>query len=120
MAGRILVVEDDPGVRRLLCDIAETEGCEVHARSSYDEVEGDLDWAEAVVLDLRLPGTDGIEALRRMREEDPDRPVIVVTADPGRRAEASRLGAAAYLVKPFDAQDLLGVLDDVVIDLRSA
>ena len=108
--GRVLVVEDDEDIADVLRRSLRNEGYEV--RTSADGTEA-LDVAagfvpDLVVLDLGLPGLDGLEVCRRLRTEG-DVPILMLTA----RAEtADRVigldsGADDYLVKPFERKELL-------------
>ena len=108
---RILVVEDEPDLRKVLAtllkrggytvDLADsgTAACEKLGREIYD----------LVVTDLKLPGADGIEVLRTSKELYPDTPVIIITAySTDEAAEgARRLGAFNYILKPFDTDKIL-------------
>ncbi|MFQ5700852.1 MAG: sigma-54-dependent transcriptional regulator [Acidobacteriota bacterium] len=108
---RILVVEDEPGLRKVLhtlirrngyaVDLAETgtEGCERLGHEIYD----------LVITDLRLPGASGIEVLRASKKLYPETPVIIITAYSTDEAaeEARQLGAFNYILKPFDLEKIL-------------
>ncbi len=111
--GRVLVVEDDEAIADVLRRTLRQEGHEV--RSSADGVEA-LRVAEEfvpdlVVLDLGLPGLDGVEVCRRLRAES-DVPILILTArtDLDDRVEGLDSGADDYLVKPFERQELLARL----------
>lgn len=106
---RILVVEDDPSVRDLVRDRLEREGYQV--RSIADGRRG-LDVAmtsapDLVVLDLTLPGADGLEVLAAIRRAS-DVPIIVLTGrgEESDRIVGLRMGADDYVVKPFSAREL--------------
>jgi len=108
--GRVLVVEDDESIADVLRRTLRQEGHEV--RSSVDGVEA-LRAAEEfvpdlVILDLGLPGLDGVEICRRLRV-DSDVPILILTArsELGDRVEGLDSGADDYLVKPFERQELL-------------
>jgi DNA-binding response OmpR family regulator len=110
---RVLVVEDDDAIAQVLQRSLRMEGYDV--RVAGDGVAG-LDQAHAflpdlVILDLGLPGMDGIEVAKALRETD-DVPILILTA---RDAVESRVGgldsgADDYLVKPFERQELLARL----------
>jgi two-component system response regulator MprA len=109
-AGRVLVVEDDESIADVLRRTLRQEGHEV--RSSVDGVEA-LHAAEEfvpdlVILDLGLPGLDGVEVCRRLRAES-DVPILILTArsELGDRVTGLDSGADDYLVKPFERQELL-------------
>jgi DNA-binding response OmpR family regulator len=108
--GRVLVVEDDESIADVLRRTLRQEGHEV--RSSADGVEA-LRTAEEfvpdlVILDLGLPGLDGVEVARRLRA-DSDVPILILTAraDLDDRVEGLDSGADDYLIKPFERQELL-------------
>src|ERR1700710_1621213 len=108
--GRVLVVEDDADIADVLRRSLRNEGYEV--RTSADGVEA-LDMAvgfvpDLVVLDLGLPGLDGIEVCRRLRQEG-DVPILMLTARAETEDRVGGLdsGADDYLVKPFERQELL-------------
>ena len=108
--GRILVVEDDEAIADVLRRTLRQEGHEV--RSSVDGVDA-LTAAEefvpdVVILDLGLPGLDGVEVCRRLRAES-DVPILILTArgELGDRVVGLDSGADDYLVKPFERQELL-------------
>ena len=109
MSHNVLVIEDDPGIARIVRLYLEQDGHRVAAAS--DGVAG-LKLAresapDLIVLDLMLPGLDGMEICRALRRES-DVPIIMVTA---RVAEADRLagldlGADDYILKPFSPREL--------------
>jgi DNA-binding response OmpR family regulator len=110
---RVLVVEDDDAIAHVLQRSLRMEGYEV--RIADDGVTA-LDAAHAflpdlVILDLGLPGLDGIEVAKRLRESD-DVPILVLTARDAveSRVEGLDSGADDYLVKPFERQELLARL----------
>jgi DNA-binding response OmpR family regulator len=110
---RVLVVEDDDAIAQVLQRSLRMEGYEV--RVAVDGL-GALDQAHAflpdlVILDLGLPGLDGIDVAKRMRETD-DVPILVLTARDAVEARVEGLdsGADDYLVKPFERQELLARL----------
>ena len=111
---RILVIDDDPGVREYLEDVLSYWGYSVSAVVAaepafhhLDEIPPDL-----IVLDLLLPGMNGIEALHRFKQRLPDVPVVMVSGYGSAReiAECMRRGASDFLRKPFDEDRLRLVL----------
>lgn len=115
MAGeRILVVDDEPGVRAALEGILADEGFEVvSAASGEDGLEAALRREfDAVLLDVWLPGIDGLETLRRMRERRADAEVVMIsghgTIDTAVRA--TKLGAFDFVEKPLSLEKTLLVL----------
>jgi DNA-binding NtrC family response regulator len=110
---RILVVEDEPVVRGLLCEIL-AESYECVAVSSAEEgltllSESDFDLA---ITDVKLPGASGAEFLAAAHERAPDLPVIVISGGYGGDASAFiEAGAFGYLLKPFrfeEVEELVG------------
>ncbi|OUM02866.1 DNA-binding response regulator [Variovorax sp. JS1663] len=108
--GRILVVDDDPSMREMIRDFLGDYDFDVSTATNGAEIPEILarEHIDLLVLDLRLPGEDGIQIARRLREQS-DLAIIVIT---GRREEADRvmaleLGADDYLVKPFSPRELL-------------
>jgi len=105
-AGRILVIDDNPNVVDILGRCLREEGYGVLGALTSDEglKLAILSRPELVLLDLALPGTNGIELLKRIRSTNPTTRVIIVTGntDPALAREAFELGALAYIDKPFD------------------
>jgi len=108
---RILIVDDDPPVRRMLARTIGAEGYVVGeaADGAQALVAVESSAPDLVVLDVTMPGLDGFEVCRQMRRRGVDTPVILVTA---RDAVADRVagldaGADDYLAKPFDSGELL-------------
>ncbi|MFN2317906.1 MAG: sigma-54-dependent transcriptional regulator [Gemmatimonadales bacterium] len=123
MPQRLLLVEDDPAVRRSLAETLEAEGVEVHRASSAEEALTRLaEVAPDVVLtDVRMPGMDGLSLLRTLRERAPDVDVVVMTAfdEMPTIVEAMRDGAFEFMVKPLRLADLRGTLARLVEDRRT-
>ena len=110
-AFRILVIEDDAAIRRGLVDTLKFESFEVFEAGN---VNAGLDLALAVecdliLLDLLLPGGDGLSILARVREVRPTLPVIILTArgDEADRVKGLQTGADDYVVKPFSPRELV-------------
>ncbi|SRR6266545_3671534 len=110
----ILVVEDNENTRRLFETILRSNGYEVTLAPDAEEGLRVLDDAmvDLVLLDLLLPGADGVQFLRSRAEMEPERrpPVIVVSATEDidtLRPQLRELGALLTLRKPFDVQELL-------------
>jgi DNA-binding response OmpR family regulator len=107
----ILVIEDDPAIRRVLVDALRLDGYEPSAAATFAEgrraaltTSSDL-----ILLDLVLPGGDGLDLLAATRAARPGLPVIVMTARGGEedRVRGLSLGADDYVVKPFSVKELL-------------
>ena len=107
---RILVVDDDPGVRSALDRALRLDGYEVTSVADGEAALTSLAVAppDAVVLDLGLPGIDGLEVARRMRVAGDDTPVLMLTARDAVHDRVLGLDAGAddYVVKPFALAEL--------------
>jgi len=105
-AARILVIDDEPVVVDMLVTCLREEGYRVVGAETSDEglKLAILSRPELVLLDIALPGMNGIELLKRIRSTNPTTRVIMVTGntDPVLAREALELGALAYVDKPFD------------------
>jgi two-component system, OmpR family, response regulator len=117
LPARILIVDDDPEIRELLCSYL--EGFGMHAQGAADARELRSAMAresfDLILLDLMLPGQDGLSLCREIRR-DSDVPIVMVTG----RGEASdrivglELGADDYIVKPFDERELVARIGAVL------
>ena len=106
----VLAVDDDPSIRGMIVDYLTDNDIRVTALASGKEIAEvmERETIDLLILDLRLPGEDGMEIARRLRG-DSDVPIIMLTA---RKEEADRvmgleLGADDYLTKPFSPRELL-------------
>jgi two-component system, OmpR family, response regulator RegX3 len=108
---RILVVEDELGLREGLCDLLTGDGHEVSAAADGQQglARGLAEPFDLVVLDLMLPRLDGIEVCRRLRAARPGQPILMLTARGGEDDVVRGLGEGAddYVTKPFGARELL-------------
>ena len=111
MPKRILLVEDEPGVRLTLTDRLHSEGYAVETAADGEEgmARAANEPFDLVVLDVMLPGRSGFDVCRDLRQKGVDAPILMLTA---RRQVADRvvglkLGADDYLTKPFDVSELL-------------
>ncbi len=117
--GRILVAEDDRTNQRVLLGLLRKLGFEAHAVATGQEAVAALHLAQAgarfdlVLMDCQMPGMDGFEATRRIRQSGgPDIPIVAVTADAmaGDRERCIRAGMHDYLAKPVEMRQLAEVL----------
>jgi two-component system response regulator PilR (NtrC family) len=111
---RVLVVDDEAGMREFLSILLRKEGYGIAAAESAEKAmdlmaKGEFD---LVISDISMPGLSGIEVLRQARAASPDIPVILITAYASTESavEALKLGAYDYLVKPFDVEELKTVV----------
>jgi CheY-like chemotaxis protein len=114
---RILIVDDDAAITATFENILGGEGYDVATATDGDDA---IDLAarrpfDVVLLDLVMPGIDGLDALRRLRKVAPRARIIILSAyiEPDREAEAFRLGAEAVLSKPPDLNKLLRFLGEL-------
>src|SRR5215471_7267993 len=120
----ILVVDDQEDSRTFLVSFLETLGYVVEAVASGPEALERLNEGEppdAVLLDVVMDGMDGIETLRRYRASGGSSPVVIVSAldQPDTIVQAMRLGAADYVTKPFNAEELKEILERVTAPERA-
>ena len=112
MSKRVLIVEDEALLRRTLASAFREVGFEALSAGSAEEAEAFLFPAvgvDLVVLDNRLPGTDGVTLLRRLRQSPSGCPVNLMTAfDKTETRKAAEDWANGYLVKPFDLSRMIG------------
>lgn len=106
----ILVVDDEPLAAQQVARFLERADVRTSiANSGHAALEADRkDSADLIVTDLRMPDGDGVELIRSIRNQDNDRPIIVVTGQVLREAEAEALeaGASELLRKPLDLHEL--------------
>jgi two-component system phosphate regulon response regulator OmpR len=111
---RILVVDDDPELRSLLQRYLGENGFKVRAVADGKALDAALarEPADALVLDLMLPGEDGLAITRRLRAAGEELPIVMLTArgDPVDRILGLEMGADDYLAKPFTPRELLARL----------
>jgi len=104
--GRILVVDDEDSVARLLRDWLTSEGYEVRCANGFEQAREEIEAGafDLVTLDIMMPGVDGLGVLRWLRAQHPDVGVIMATAmgQLDSVLEAMRNGAINYLLKPFN------------------
>jgi DNA-binding response OmpR family regulator len=122
-SARLLVVDDDPSIRTMLREYLQGHGYEVAEAGSGPQMREQLerDLPDAVLLDVRLPGEDGLVLARYLREHY-DVGIIMVTAsgDVVDRVVGLELGADDYIAKPFDLRELLARLKSVLRRLQGA
>jgi DNA-binding NtrC family response regulator len=108
---RILVVDDERDMRWLLMRVLRDQGFEVvtaeDGQAALEQISHEA--PDVVLLDLKMPGLDGIQVLEQVKAMEPHVPVVIVTAygDLPSAIQAMRLGAYDYLTKPFDHDEML-------------
>jgi two-component system phosphate regulon response regulator OmpR len=117
MGNKVLIVDDDEKLRKLLKEYLEGNGFKVLTLADGSDVKKTLqkESPEMVILDIMLPGKDGLEVLKEIRMDDPI-PVIMLTAkgDQTDRIVGLELGADDYLPKPFNPRELLARMKAVL------
>jgi two-component system nitrogen regulation response regulator NtrX len=117
MSHRILVVDDEPGIRAALKQLLEYEGYTVlQASSGYDALDTYAAQApHLVILDVKMAGLDGLAVLKKLREQDPGAIVVMISGHGTIQTavEATQLGAHDFLEKPLDT-------DRVLVTIRNA
>ena len=115
--GTILAIDDEPGFLQTLEEFLRHRHCEVVTARSGEEGLEKLarHHARLVLLDLKMPGMDGLVALRKMKKLQPQLPVIMMTGeeDESLMGQALALGAVEYLVKPYNFNALKTILSRV-------
>lgn len=108
----ILVVDDEEVVRRSHLRVLENEHCQVEAVGDGEQALKAMEAQpyDVVLLDLRMPGSDGMSILKTMKRRWPESEVIVITGYPSvdTAKEAIRLGACDYLAKPLAPNEVIG------------
>ncbi len=120
---RVLIVDDEPHIRESLRLVLEEE-YEVVVAAGADEALGQLHSHDSsqhllpnlILLDVAMPGIDGVELLKQLTSEYPRVPVVMLTANNNARTavKALKLGAVDYLNKPFDVEELLGLIGETI------
>ncbi len=117
---KILIIDDETDLRDLIKDVLEEEGYEVFCASNgadgillNETINPDL-----IVLDLRMPGMDGIETLQNIRKNDDKVIVVILTGYgcPDTIRDAVNLNVSEYLSKPFENRELLSIIGRVLTD----
>lgn len=108
--GKILIVDDQYGIRILLNEVLQKVGYDIfQAANGVQALEIAKEHSpDLVLLDMKIPGMDGIEILKRMKEYDPTIAVIIMTAygELDMIQRAKDLGAITHFAKPFDIDDI--------------
>ena len=117
MQGTILVVEDEAAIRNVVRTYLESAGFTVHTVDRGDQAleAARLSRPDLVVLDLMLPGMDGMEVTARLREES-DVYILMLTArsEEADRVSGLRIGADDYLTKPFSPRELVARVEAIL------
>src|SRR3954464_4722768 len=118
MKKKILIVDDQFGIRILLNEVLQKEGYDTYqAANGLQALEiVNENVPDLVLLDMKIPGMDGIEILRRMKQMNEDIRVIIMTAygELDMIQKAKDLGAITHFAKPFDIDDIRKVVREYV------
>ena len=102
----ILIVDDQPGIRLLLNEVFKKDGFHTHlAATGLEALKiAQTTALDCVLLDMKIPGMDGLEILKRLKMQQPDLPVIMMTAYIEQNVidHATALGVTKYFTKPFN------------------
>jgi two-component system response regulator (stage 0 sporulation protein F) len=116
MTHKLLIVDDQFGIRVLLKEVFEKDGYETYEASNGKQALKLIEEKQPhlVLLDMKIPGMDGLEILREIRERNLDANVIMMTAygELEMINEAKKLGAIAHFAKPFDIDEVRGKIRD--------
>ena len=120
MKARILIVEDEDKLRRVLELQLRSAGFEVELAGSAEDALKQVDRADLVITDLRLPGMSGLELLAAIRRQNTRTPIITMTAfgTVETAVEAMKMGAFDFLLKPFSLDHLTTVVNKA-LDVRA-
>ena len=107
---RVLVIDDDPGIRDYLEAAVSRQGYEVSSAATGEDALAKLHESrpDVITLDVVLPGMDGLETLRRLKQRLPDVPVVMLSGHGQARTivDAMSVGASDFLRKPFEVEEL--------------
>ncbi len=109
------MVDDEPDVVKAIVSRLKGEGYEVITASggkeALDKVRSQR--PDLMLLDIIMPGMDGIEVLQQLKEIDPDLPVVIITAHPSLEPkDILKYGASGYIKKPFESEELKGAIKE--------
>ncbi|MFA6508507.1 MAG: response regulator [Treponemataceae bacterium] len=118
MKGSVLIVDDEKNIRLMIGKVLEGLGLEITAAVNGDEALAIAEKRnfDLVLLDLRMPGTDGMEVLRRLRAASTETKVAIITAHGtvDNAVEAMKLGAVDFIRKPFTVDELRRIVTDAL------
>jgi two-component system response regulator ResD len=117
--GSVLVVDDEPTIGEVVSRYLSVAGYDTRVATTgpaaLEAAAGD--WPDVVVLDLMLPGIDGLEVMRRLRERESERVAVILLTAKGEESDrviGLRLGADDYVVKPFSPAELVARVDAIL------
>lgn len=118
MSDTVLVIDDQPGIRRLLVEVLKEEGYQVvTASNGYDGLqEAQVVKPQLILMDMKMPGMDGIETLKELKRVGQGDRVIMMTAygELDLVNQAREIGAYDYITKPFDIIALCQTIQEIM------
>ncbi len=115
---RLLIVDDDPGMRENLAELFESLGYEVRTAANAAEALGELDngGADLLLTDYKMPGPTGVDLIEAARKRRPGLRAVLMTAfgDSFTELESLRRGAVGYLSKPFEADEVVAFVEKIL------
>lgn len=120
----ILIVDDEEELRENLLDLLEFKGYKVAAFASGEDALANIDAVNPnlVLLDIQLPGIDGIEVLKRIRQKNTKLPVVMVSASSIRSviAKAEENGANRTILKPYSPQEMISTVEELLLETATS
>ncbi len=120
----VLIVDDEEIVRRAHTRSLQSSGCDTRIAENGDGAIREMEQnpADVILLDLRMPGLDGMDVLKTIKHRWPDSEVVVITGYPTIESakEAVRLGACNYIAKPVGPDDVRKAANDAMTQKRWA
>ena len=116
LKAKVLLVDDEVDFLKTLAERLETRGLKVTTATNGEDALGSIEKQEydLIVLDLAMPGLDGLETLKRIKARQPDAEIIMLSGQGSIRTsiEAMKLGACDFLQKPVDIGELMNKISE--------
>lgn len=124
MNNKVLVVDDEVGMRSLFVKLLARQGCDVLTAGRGREAIKitKIEHPKVVILDIKMPGMNGIEVLEKIREEASDARAVIVTGYPSFKVskEAKRLGVDEIIPKPFNIAKIVRVIKTALFNYNKS
>ncbi len=113
---KILVVDDEENIRKLYSEELQDEGYEVITASSAEEatIKTKESNPDLITLDIKMPGVDGIEFLRKLREHDKNIPIVMCSAYSDYKQDFRVWASEAYVIKSADTDELKSTIKEIL------
>jgi DNA-binding NtrC family response regulator len=122
--GRILAIDDESNIRRLLTNELEQEGFRVATAATGEQglAMADKEHFDLALVDLKLPGMSGIDVIRRIKRMPSPVATIVITGNSNIEVavQSMKLGALDFITKPFKLSELIPIIDQAVLQKRAS